>query len=67
MGHTLFATSPTSVGLLSPHSLSMPALIHGFLAGLQLTALHQAGERKDQEGLRVCELLKSVADRLGRE
>jgi ankyrin repeat protein len=32
---------------------------------MQLTALHKAAERKDQEGQRVYALLKSVADRLG--
>jgi ankyrin repeat protein len=32
---------------------------------MQLTALHKAAERKDQEGERVYALLKSVADRLG--
>ena len=32
---------------------------------MQLTALHKAEKRKDQEGQRVYALLKSVADRLG--
>ena len=32
---------------------------------MQLTALHKAEERKDEEGQRVYALLKSVADRLG--
>lgn len=32
---------------------------------MQLTALHKAAERKDQEGQRVYALLKSVAHRLG--
>jgi ankyrin repeat protein len=32
---------------------------------MQLTALHKAEQRKDEEGRRVYTLLKSVADRLG--
>jgi len=32
---------------------------------MQLTALHKAEQRTDQEGQRVYALLKSVADRLG--
>ena len=32
---------------------------------MQLTAVHKAKERKDQEGQRVYALLKSIADRLG--
>ncbi len=32
---------------------------------MQLTALHKAGKRTDQEGQRVYALLKRVADRLG--
>jgi hypothetical protein len=32
---------------------------------MQLTAVHQAEDREDQEGQRVYALLKTVADRLG--
>jgi hypothetical protein len=60
----LFATSPASVRSLSRNALSIPAPTQGFPGWMQLTALHKAGERKDEEGRRVYALLKSVADRL---
>jgi len=61
----LFATSPTG------GSLAVATLLVDFGADpripgwMQLTALHKAEERKDQEGQRVYALLKSVADHLG--